>query len=119
MIPMDALAVTTTTISGSIQTDVDTARAYQWLVDQAPILNLVTMIPGLTGNLNIPVATGGATVGSNAEGSVQAESTPTIVPISLSPKTLSSVCYAYQAIYHSDGWMVRYLHPTDARIAVR
>ena len=106
IVPMEKLAIATTAIDGSIQTDVDLGRAYQWLVDQAMIAKYCTIIPGLIGNLEFPVATGGVTVGYTAEGILQADSTPTLGKVSLSPNTLSArTTLTRQSVMQTGGWL--------------
>ena len=100
------LVVTTTSAAGAITTQADVGRAYQWLVDQAMIAGYCTIIPGLTGNLQFPVATGGATVGYNAEGTRQAESTPTMGTVNLTPKTLSAYTQLTRlSVLQTGGWL--------------
>ena len=93
-----------------IQTTVDVSRAYQWLVDQAPILSYMTLMPGLIGDLSIPVATGALTVGAVAEGAAQALADPTYGSISLSPKVLHArVAMTRNALVQTAGWIDNFI----------
>ena len=100
------VSTATSSAGEGIQTTVDVSRAYQWLVDQAPILSYMTLMPGLIGDLSIPVATGALTVGAVAEGAAQALVDPTYGSISLSPKVLHArVAMTRNALVQTAGWI--------------
>ena len=108
----EKFVVTTATGSAGegIQTTVDVSRAYQWLVDQAPILSYMTLMPGLIGDLSIPVATGAITIGAVAEGGAQALTDPTYGNISLSPKVLhAQVAMTRNALVQTAGWIDNFI----------
>ena len=108
--PREAFAVNSAGVSGSISKDVEVENAYQWLTDQAPLLDYVTVLDNLVGNVTIPGFASGATIGWNAEGTTQAESTPTLGSADLTPHTLSGqVKLTKQSNIQSGGWLTRFL----------
>ena len=105
--------ITTTTAADAIGKAVVYDSALAWLVDQAPILNMVTRLEDLSADISIPGATTGATVGWGAEGVVQTESTPVIAGTLMSPKTLSgAIQLSKKSIIQTGGWMAAYLRET-------
>ena len=92
----------------TIQTDVDLERAGQWLIDQAPILQLCETITGLEGNLQIPVVTAGPTVGARAEVSTPADGGGSFdaTPPTLTPHRIDTqIQLSMQSIIQTGGWL--------------
>ena len=106
----DRFAVNSTVAAGAIQTDVDLSAAYQWLVDQAPVLAYTRVLTDLVGNLNIPVATGAVDVNAVAEGTTQAPVDPNLGTVNLTPKELmGAVRITRRALVQTDGWVDSFL----------
>ena len=107
----ERLAVTVdgnTGAKNAVVTMVDLDRTVDFLVDPLDIMMYCDVAMGLQGDVQVPIETGGATLGFNAEGSVQAESTPTFGNYKASPNMLSAyVKVTKQSILQTGGWIER------------
>ena len=115
----EQLAVTVAGTSGAINavvTAIDLDRTVDFLVEDSDILMKCDVAMGLVGNVQIPVETGGATIGFTAEGAVQAESVPTYTHADATPKQMSAhIAVSKQAIIQTSGWIERRMRMLLAR----
>ena len=114
----EQLAVTTATGSAGsgIATLVDLDRTVDFLVEDADVLMHCDVIMGLTGNVQIPQEATAATLGFNAEGTVQAVSNPTFTHVSITPHMLSAqVEISKQSLIQTSGWVERQIRMLLAR----
>ena len=109
-------AINTTGVAGAIAEDVMYGLSQQALVSMAPVLDVMTVIPGLTANYKIPYGLVGPTVGFNAEGVMQAVSTPTIGKDELSPHAVSvRIELSRESMFQTEGWADTFFRAQIAR----
>ena len=105
-------AFTTTGAAGTISTMADVSRAGQFLIDMAPILQLVETITGLEGNLEIPVTTAGPTAVAAQEVSTPADGGGTFAnpAPSLTPHRVDTqIQISMQSVIQTGGWIDQFL----------
>ena len=114
----EEFAVSTGTASGgsTVETLWDFDRTVDFLVEDSDILQFCDVAMGLTGNVQVPIETTGATLGYNAEGVVQAESSPTFTHYTATPVTLSAqVKITKRLLQQTGGWVERKIRMLLAR----
>ena len=115
----EQLAVTvagTTGASNAVVTMIDLERTVDFLVDPLDLIAYCDVAMGLTGDVQVPIETGGATIGFNAEGTMQAESTPLFSSYKASPNAMSAqVKITKQSLIQTSGWIERRIRMLLAR----
>ena len=114
----EEFAITTATGAGgsTVETLWDFDRTVDFLVEDSDILQFCDVAMGLTGNVQVPIENAGATLGYNAEGTAQAESSPTFTHYTATPKTLSAkVKVSKRLLQQTGGWVERKLRMLLAR----
>ena len=108
----EQFAVSTAAASAGslIQTDVDHSNYIGLLIERAAILGRCRVLPGLTGDVDIPRIKSAAELGFVAEGAVQGNSDPTFDDVKLRPKILSAqLNLTNLALHQSAGFLERYV----------
>lgn len=93
----------------AVATDIAIDQYAKWLSDTAPVMEFVEMVPGLSGNFDIPLITSKATnTGAAAEGTEPTEGEPTFGKMSLTPHQIQGeIKFSNQSLIQTEGYIER------------
>ena len=99
--------VITSASTNAVATEISIDNYAKWLGDSAPVMEYVTLVPGLTGNFDIPIiSTKTPNVSSAAEGEAPTVGDPTFGKLSLTPHQIQGMVeFSNQSLIQTEGFV--------------